>query len=60
MQRKSCCGNRLSELRKFNSIYSKEAGSKMLAFLCCFQGKYPRNEIEYCKFQNAIEFIRLK
>ena len=44
MQRKSCCGNRLSELRKFYKVYAKEAGSKMLAFLCCFLGKYPRNE----------------
>ena len=44
MQRKSCCGNRLSELRKFYSVCGKKAGSKMLAFLPRFQGIYPRNE----------------
>ena len=28
----------------FIAFMVREAGSKMLAFLLCFQGKYPRNE----------------
>ena len=33
---------------------------KCWLFLRYFHDKYPRNEVEYCKFQNAIELIRLK